>query len=73
MADNLLRAELGATTSNITANMTKRSTRMSECTSTISEMHDDISTNAASVATKKKYITARSMSKSMETQTQLSS
>ena len=58
---------------NITANPTRRSTRMSECTSTISEMHDDVSTNAASVAMKKKYAAARSMSKSTLTRTQLSS
>ena len=36
-------------------------------------MHDDVSTNAASVAVKKKYATTRSMSKSMVTRTQLSS
>ena len=68
-----LQAELGATAPNITANTTRRSTRTSGCTSTISEMHDDVSTNAASVAMKKKYAAIKSMSKSMETQTQLSS
>ena len=36
-------------------------------------MHDDVSTSAASVIMKKKYATSKSMSKSMETQTQLSS
>ena len=44
---------------------------MSECTSTIFEMHDDASTNAASVAMQMKYAAAKSMSKSTVTQTQL--
>ena len=44
---------------------------MSECTSTISEMHDDVSTSTASVTMKKKYATAKSTSKSTVTQTQL--
>ena len=46
---------------------------MSECTSTIFEMHDDVSTNVASVTMKTKYTVAKSMSKSMVTRTQLSS
>ena len=53
------------------ANMTRMSTRTSECTSTISEMHEDVSTNVASVAMKKKYAAARSTSMSMVTRTQL--
>ena len=73
MTGNPSRVELGATTLNITANPTRRLTRTFECTSTISEMHDDVSTNAASVAMKMKYTAARSMSKSTVTQTQLSS
>ena len=60
MIDNPSRGELGATTLNITANTTRRSTKTSECTSTISEMHDDISTNAVLVAKKKKYAATRS-------------
>ena len=58
---------------NINAILTRRSTRTSECTSTISEMHNDVSTNATSVTMKMKYATARSTSKSTVTQTQLSS
>ena len=46
---------------------------MSECTSIIFEMHDDISTSAASIAMKKKYAAIKSTSKSLVTQTQLSS
>ena len=69
MTGNPSTVELGATAMNITANTTRRSTRTSECTSTISEMHDDVSTNAALVAMKKKYATARSTSKSMVTRT----
>ena len=57
---------------NITANTTMRSTRTSECTSIISEMHDDVSTNTVSVATKK-YVVVRNTSKSTKTRTQLSS
>ena len=68
---NPSRVELGATALNITANPTRRLTRTSECTSTIFEMHDDVSTNAASVAMKTKYAATRSTSKSMVTRTQL--
>ena len=68
---NPSRAELGTTASNITTNTTRRSTRTFECTSTIYEMHDDVSMNAASAAMKKKYAAARSTSKSTVTQTQL--
>ena len=46
---------------------------MSKCTLIIFEMHDDISTSAASVAMKMKYTAARSTSKGMVTRTQLSS
>jgi hypothetical protein len=73
MIGNPSRAELEAIALNITANTTRRSTRMSECTSTIFEMHDDVSTSAASIAIKKKYTAARSMSRSTTTRTQLSS
>ena len=52
--------------------MTKRSTRTFECTSTISETRDDVSTSAISVVMKK-YTAAKSMSKSSVTRTQLSS
>ena len=64
-----LQGELGATASNTFANTTRRSTRTFECTSIISEMHDDVSTSAASVAMKKKYTAIKSMSKSLVTQT----
>ena len=66
---NPSRAELGATTPNIPANTTRRSTRTFGCTSTISEMHNDVSTNVALVAMKMKYAAARSTSKSTVTQT----
>ena len=46
---------------------------MLECTSATSGMHDGVSSNVASVAMKTKYAAARSMSRSTETQTQLSS
>ena len=71
MIGNPSRVEQGTTALNITASMTRRSTKTSECTSTISEMHDDVSMNVASVTMKKKYATARSMSKSMVIRTQL--
>ena len=71
MIGNPSRAELGATALNITTNPTRRSTKTFECASTISEMHDDVSNNAASVAMKMKCATARSTSKSTVTQTQL--
>ena len=45
----------------------------SECTSIISEMHDDVSTSAALVAMKKKYAIVKNTSKSTITWTQLSS
>ena len=66
------REELGETALNITANPTRRSTRTSECTSTISVMHDDVLMNAALVAMKTKYAADRSTSKSTVTRTQLS-
>ena len=53
--------------------MTRRSTRTSECTSIISKMHDDVSTNAILVTIKKKYATVKNTSKSSVIQTQLSS
>jgi len=73
MIGNPSRAELGATALNITANMTRRLTRMFDYISTISKMYDDVSMNAASVAMKKKYTAARSMRKSTVPRTQLSS
>ena len=73
MTDNPSRGELGATALNTLANMTRKSTRTSKRTSTISEMRDNVSTNASSVTMKKNYATARSTSKSMVTRTQLSS
>ena len=42
---------------------------MSECTSIISEMHNNESTSTTSVALKMKYAVAKSMSKSMATRT----
>ena len=71
MSRCLSRGEPGATTSITIANMTKKSNRMFECTSTIFEMHDDVSMNSASVAMKKKYAAARSTSKSTVIRTQL--
>ena len=73
MTGNPYRAEPRETALNITVNLTRRLTRTSGCTSTISEMHDDVSTNAASVAMKTKYVAARSTSKSTATRTQPSS
>ena len=69
MSRCLSRGEPGATTSITIANMTKKSNRMFECTSTIFEMHDDASMNAALVTMKTKYATARSTSKSTVTRT----
>ena len=56
---------------NTIANTTRRSNRMLECTSVTFRMHDDVSSNVASVAMKKKYVAARSMSKSTVIRTQL--
>ena len=70
MMDNPLQGDRGATASNTLANMTRRSTRTFERTSTISEMHEDVSTSAVLVAMKKKYATVKSMSKSSVIQTQ---
>jgi len=49
--------------------MTRRLTRMSEHTSTISEIHHDISMSTISVIMKKKYVVVKSMSKSSVIQT----
>ena len=64
MMDNLSRGKPGATSSTTVANMTRKLTRMSEHTSTIFEMHDDISMSTIFLAMKKKYTTVKSMSKS---------
>ena len=45
---------------------------MFECTSIISETHDDVSTSAASVSIKMKYAVVKTTSKSLVTWTQLS-
>ena len=65
--------ELGGTASTTLANMTKKSTKMSERTSTISEMCDVISTGAVSLTMKRKYASIKSTSKNSETQTKPSS
>ena len=62
--DNLSRVELGATAPTTLANMTRKSTRMSERTSIISKMRDVISMSAVSLAMKKKYTGVKNMSKS---------
>ena len=59
-----LQGELGGTTSTTLANMTKKSTKMSECTSTISETRHIISTGAVSLAMKRKYVGVKKTSKS---------
>ena len=68
-----LKGEPRATALTTLANMTRKSTRMSERTSTISETRDGVSTSAGLVALKKKYATVKSTSRSSVTQTQLSS
>ena len=73
MMDNLSKGELRATASNTLANTTRRLTRTSERTSTIFEMHDNVSTSAVLVAMKNKYATVKNTSKSLVIQTQLSS
>ena len=60
-----LQGELGATASTTLANMTRKSTKTSELTSTISETRDVISTGTVSLAMKKKYAGVRSTSKSL--------
>ena len=55
------------------ANMTRRSTRTSERTTTISETRDDVLTSAVFLAMKKKYGTVKSTSKSSVIQTEPSS
>ena len=54
-------------------NTTMKSTEMSEHTSTISEMHDNVSTSTVFLVVKKKYATVKSTSKSSVIQTQPSS
>ena len=71
--DDPYRGELGEIVSTTLANMTKKSTKMSERTSTISEMHDVISTGAVSLAMKRKYAGVKNTSKSSIIQMQPSS
>ena len=59
-----LQGELGETVSTTLSNMTKKSTKMSERTSTISRMHDVISTGTVSLAMKRKYAGVKKTSKS---------
>ena len=72
MMDNPSKGELGGVSTTL-ANSTKKSTKMFERTSTISKMHDVISTGAVSLAMKRKYAGVKSTSKNSETQTQPSS
>ena len=53
--------------------MTKKSTKMSERTSTISGMHDVISTGTISLGMKRKYTGVKNMSKSLVIRIQPSS
>ena len=64
-----LQGELGGTVSTTLANMTKKSTKMSERTSTISGTRDIILTDAVSLTMKKKYTGLKNMSKSSIIQT----
>ena len=64
MMDNPSKGELGGTISTTLTKTTKKSTKMSERTSTISEMHDVISTGAVSLAMKRKYAGVKNTSKS---------
>ena len=73
MMDNLSRGEPGATALTTLANTTRKSTRTSEHTSTISKMRDIISKGAVSLAMKKKYAAVKNMSKSSVIWTQPSS
>ena len=64
MMDNPSRGELGGTASTTHANMTKRSTKMSERTSTISGMRDVISMGVVSLGMWRKYADVKNTSKS---------
>ena len=64
MMDDPSRGELGGTVLTTLANMTKKSTKMSEHTSTISGMRDIISTGAVSLVMKRKYTGVKNTSKS---------
>ena len=55
---------LGGTVSTTVANMIKKSTKMSERTSTISGIRDFISTGTVSLAMKRKYTDVKNTSKS---------
>ena len=69
----LSRGEPRAITPNTIANMTKRSNRTLEGTSTTFGMHNGVSSNVALVATKTKCVAARITKRSMATRTQPSS
>ena len=73
MMDNPSGRELGGTVSTTLANTTKKSTKMSEHTSTISGMRDVISMGAVSLAMKRKYAGVKNMSKSLVIRMQPSS
>ena len=64
MMHNLSRGKIGATASTTLANTTRKSTRTSKHTLTISMTRDDVSMSAIFLAMKKKYATVKSMSKS---------
>ena len=64
MMDNSSRPELRGTISTTLANMTKKSTKMSERTSTIFETRDVILMGAVSLTMKRKYAGVKNTSKS---------
>ena len=64
MMDNPSRGELGGTASTTLASTTKKSTKMSERTSTIFGMRDVISTGVVSLDMKRKCIGIKNTSKS---------
>ena len=73
MMDDPSRGELGGTISTTLANMTKKSTKMSERTSTIFGTCDIISTGTVSLAMKRKYAGVKNTSTSLVIRTQPSS
>ena len=64
MMDNPSWGELGGTASTTLANTTKKSTKMSEYTSTTSGMHDVISMGTISLDMNSKYANVKNTSKS---------
>ena len=64
MMDDPSRGELGGTVSTTLTNMTKKSTKMSKHTLTISKMRDVISIGIVSPAMKRKYTGVKNTSKS---------